>query len=110
MRQHFTPLDTSIGITVSRWAKSPREHSEHEQDDPKVNVWYALTHKRVTGLFFCNENIIKRYSILDMFENYSLLQPNNNNLILQLAGAPVHFVHIICEASLQQDLMWLPTN
>jgi hypothetical protein len=30
-----------------------------------------------------------------MLENYALLQLNNNNLILQLDDAPVHFAHIV---------------
>lgn len=73
------------------WSSKPATvHSEHEQVDPKVNMWNALTHNRVTGLFFFDEDIIQRNSFLNMLENYALLKPNNK-LILQLDGAPVHF-------------------
>jgi hypothetical protein len=74
----------------------PREHSGHEQDDPKVNTWNALTHYRVISLLLFDEDIIKRHSFPDMLENNVLLQPNKANLILQVDGAPVNFAHIIC--------------
>jgi hypothetical protein len=78
-------------------SNSPREHSGHEQDDPNLNMWNALTHNRVIGLLFFDEDIIKRDSFPDMLENNVLLQPNNANLILQVDGAPAHFAHIICD-------------
>jgi hypothetical protein len=79
-------------------SEPPREHSEHEWDSPKVNVWCVLQHERVTGLFFFDEDIITSNSFLDMLENYALLQfkNNNNNLILHLDSAPVHFAHTVC--------------
>jgi hypothetical protein len=40
-------------------------------------------------------DIITHNSFPDMLENYALLQLNNNNLILQLDGAPVYFTHAI---------------
>jgi hypothetical protein len=32
-----------------------------------------------------------------MLENYALMQPNNNNLILQVNGASTHFTCIFCD-------------
>jgi hypothetical protein len=78
-------------------SKSATEHSKHKQNDPKVNMWHALTHNRVNGLFFFDEDIIKRNSFLNMLENYALLKPNNNDLILLLDGASVHFAYIVCD-------------
>jgi hypothetical protein len=49
------------------------EHSEHERDSSKVNVWYSLTLDRVIRPFFFDEDI------LDMLENHVLPQLNNNN-------------------------------
>jgi hypothetical protein len=56
------------------WAREPsREHSNLEHNSPKVNMWCALTHERVIGPFFFDEDIIKRNSFLDMLVSSVLL-------------------------------------
>jgi hypothetical protein len=60
-------------------------------------VWYALTYDRVIGPFFFDENI------LDMLENHCLPQLNNNNLILQLDGAPIHFAHTVPDRWIEEE-------
>jgi hypothetical protein len=57
-------------------------------------MWCVLTHKRVIGQFFFDENIITNNSLLDRLENYVLPQDKNNNFIFQVDGAPVHFAHM----------------
>jgi hypothetical protein len=45
---------------------------------------------------FFYTNIVTSNSFLDVLENYALPQlNNNNNLILQLDGAPVQFAHVV---------------
>jgi hypothetical protein len=51
-----------------------------------MNVWCVLTHERVIGQFFFDEDIITSNSFLDMLEKYDLLQLNNNNLVLKRYG------------------------
>jgi hypothetical protein len=49
------------------WGIEPlREHSEHERDSPEVNVWCALTHEKVIGRVFFDEDIITSSSFPDM--------------------------------------------
>jgi hypothetical protein len=86
----------SVSKTVIWGSEPPREHLEYEWDSPKVNVWYVLTHERVIGPYFFDEDIITRSSFIQILENYALLQLKNNNLLLKLDGIPVHFAHIIC--------------
>jgi hypothetical protein len=45
-------------------SEPPGEHSEHERDSHKVNVWSVLTNERVTGPFFFDEYITTLYSFL----------------------------------------------
>jgi hypothetical protein len=74
----------------------PRERSEREQDSPKENVWCALTYERVIGparSFY--EDFITSNLFLDVVENYTIPQlNNNNNLVLQLDGASLQFARI----------------
>jgi hypothetical protein len=71
-------------------SEPPREYLEHERDSTKVTVCGALTHERVIGPFFFDENIITRNSVLDTLENYALPQLNNSSIIIcQLHDTPV---------------------
>jgi hypothetical protein len=78
---------------VSLWAL----RLEHQQECPKVNMWCALTHESIIGLYFFDEDIITSNSFLHMLENYALPQLNskNNLTILQLDETPLHFSHIV---------------
>jgi hypothetical protein len=56
----------------------------------------VLTHERVITLFSYDEDIITSSSFLDVLKNYAVpYLSNNDNLILQLDGAPVYFAHIV---------------
>jgi hypothetical protein len=63
-------------------SEPPREHLGHEQDSLKVNVFCTLTHERVIGPFFFDENTIIGSSFLNRLECYSL--PHLNKIILFL--------------------------
>jgi hypothetical protein len=77
-------------------SKPPREHLDHDQHSPNVNVVCA-THERVTDQLFLGENIITSNSFLEIWETYVPLQLNkSNNLILLLETVPVHFAHNVC--------------
>jgi hypothetical protein len=56
-------------------------------------VWCALTHERVIGPFFFDENIITSNSFLDMLELCSSAAQQQQQSFLQLGGALVHFAH-----------------
>lgn len=56
----------------------------HGWESPEVNVW-PIFHVDIST---CN-------SFPEMLENHALSQLNNNNLILQMDGARVHFTHVI---------------
>jgi hypothetical protein len=75
-------------------SESPTERSEYERDSHTVNVCYALT-REVIGPFFFDEEVITSSSFVDMLEMCALPQLNNDNLTLQLDGAPFHFAHTV---------------
>jgi hypothetical protein len=95
MRKVFTSLEVSVSITVPIVVVSFRGNILNINGIVlNRNVWCAVTHKRVIGPFFFNENIVTSTSFLDKLENYALLQVNNNNLTFQMDGAPVQFANI----------------
>jgi hypothetical protein len=80
------------------WVGEPsREQLGYEQVNPKVNVQCMPIHERVITLFSFDEDIITSISFLDMLKSYSApyLSNSNNNLILQLDGAPVYLAYIV---------------
>ena len=60
-------------------------------------MWWTLTHERLIGLYFFDQDIIASNSFLHTLKNYVLPHLNSNNSlkILQLHGAPLHFAHIV---------------
>jgi hypothetical protein len=82
-------------------SKPPREHLEHEQHSPNVNMWCVLKRERVTGQLFLGEDIITSNSFLEIWENYAPLQLNNP--ILLLDSVSVHFVHNVCNCLMLTD-------
>jgi hypothetical protein len=48
--------------------ENPRVVLENEMDSPKVNVWCALMHNKVTGPFFFSECTISAVVYLGMME------------------------------------------
>jgi hypothetical protein len=88
VKQSITSLDMSV-IIVNWSSEPPREQLEHEWVSPNVNMWY-LTHERVIGLYFLDEDIIIRSSFLHMLETYALPQrDSNNNFTIQVYQAPL---------------------
>jgi hypothetical protein len=76
------------------WGSKPtREYLEQELDDPKVNLWWALTYEKVLVQFF----FYKYYSFSDMLENYTLPQLTTTIFRFSLDGASVYFVHTLRE-------------
>jgi hypothetical protein len=53
-------------------SKDPCVVMEHRRASVRMNVWCALTHRRVIGPFFCMKNTITNISYLDMLEIYPL--------------------------------------
>ena len=51
-------------------SKNPRVFTEHERDSSKVNVWCALTSKRIIGPFFFSDPTINSNTYLDMLESF----------------------------------------
>jgi hypothetical protein len=95
MRKNFATQDMSMVTTCVMWGSEPtKEHLEHEQDSPKVNMLCTLTDGRVSDPVFFDADIITSISFVDKLENYALPQLNNN-LILQLDNVPVRFAHIV---------------
>jgi hypothetical protein len=64
-----------------------------ERDSPKVNVFCAISEKKVCGLFFSVENTIMGNSHLDMLILLLLpqLEKDSDNIIFQQDGSPPHF-------------------
>ena len=80
---------------------------EHQRYSPKVNVFCAVSHKKMHSPFFFTEATVTGDSFLDMLENWLLPQLNINydDYILQLDGAPPHFhrnVQVLLSRVLQQ--------
>jgi hypothetical protein len=65
MRKIFHISGRAIEHNCVIWgSEPPREHIEHERNSPEVNMWYALTHKAIVGLFFFGDAIITSNSFL----------------------------------------------
>jgi hypothetical protein len=71
----------------------PHAMIEHQRDSEKVNVFCAVSRKKVHGPFFFNEATVSGNSFLNMLENWLLPELNSNygDYILQLDGSPPHF-------------------
>ena len=88
-----------IGGKVNRhniriWGtQNPHEIIECARDSPKVNVFCAISHRKVYGPFFFAENTVNGAAYLDMLENWLIpqLQQEMNNFIFQQDGAPPHW-------------------
>ncbi|KAJ4441070.1 hypothetical protein ANN_10920 [Periplaneta americana] len=81
---------------VSRWEgmRKPHRIIEHERDSPKVNVFCALSQRKLYGPFFFIEATVTGYSYLDMLQQWlvsQLRQDLDDDFIFQQDGAPPHF-------------------
>ena len=82
------------------WARgNPREIIDKRRGTAKVNVWCALSHNQVKGLFFFAENTIRKENYLDMLEQYAMPiitdGGSNDTVIFQQDGAPAHYAIIV---------------
>ncbi|KAJ4432429.1 hypothetical protein ANN_21048 [Periplaneta americana] len=67
---------------------------EHERDSPKVNVFCALSERKLYGHFFFIEATVTGHSYLDMLEQWlvpQLRQDLHDDFIFQQDGSPPHF-------------------
>ncbi|KAJ4447157.1 hypothetical protein ANN_09158 [Periplaneta americana] len=74
--------------------QEPHRIIEHERDSPKVNVFCALSQRKLYGPFFVIEATVTGHSYLDMSEQWlvpQLRQDLDDDFIFQQDGAPPHF-------------------
>lgn len=74
--------------------ENPHAFVTFERDSPKLNVFCAMSHRKVYGpfFFFC-ENTVTGTSYLDMLNLWLFPQLNNDsdNFVFQQDGAPPHW-------------------
>jgi hypothetical protein len=73
--------------------ENPHDTFKHERDSPKVNVFCAISKKKVYSPFFFVENTLTGNSYLEMLTLCLLpqLEKDSNDFIFQQDGAPPHF-------------------
>jgi hypothetical protein len=73
--------------------ENPRATVQHIRDSLNVNVFCAISSRKVYGLFFFTEKSVNGFVYLDMLQLWLLphLQEDSDNSILQQDGAPPHF-------------------
>jgi hypothetical protein len=69
-------------------SENPQVACEHERDSPKVNVFCAISNKKVYGPFFI-DNTVTEMSYVDMLRNYMMpqLHEDSRDFIFQQDGA-----------------------
>ncbi|KAJ4429745.1 hypothetical protein ANN_21949 [Periplaneta americana] len=79
--------------------QKPHRIIEHERDSPKVNVFCALSQRKLYGPFFFIEATVTGHSYLDMLEQWlvpQFRQDLDDDFIFQKDGGPVHFHNAVC--------------
>ena len=73
--------------------KNPQEILEHHHDSPKLNVFCAVSLRKVYEPFFFEENTICRQTYLEMLQQWIFPQINKNfeNFIFHQDGASQHW-------------------
>lgn len=73
--------------------QNPHDIVEHEQDSPNVNVFCAMSRRKLCQPLFFEESIVTGQSFLAMLQNWlmPLLKNDSDNFVLQLDRAPPHF-------------------
>lgn len=77
-------------------SENPHEMVQLQRDSPKINVFCALSRRKVYGPFFFGEATVTGTSYLDTLEQWLFPQMEENepeNFILQQDGAPPHWHH-----------------
>ncbi|GFG39802.1 hypothetical protein Cfor_10577 [Coptotermes formosanus] len=85
--------------------ENPHATVEHVRDSPKVNVFGAVSSRKVYGPFFFAEPTVTGINCLDMLQLWLLpqLQEDSEDFIFQQDGAPPHF-HFDVRAHLSANL------
>ncbi|KAJ4434116.1 hypothetical protein ANN_16436, partial [Periplaneta americana] len=91
--------------------RKPHRIIEHERDSPKVNVFCALSQRKLYGPFFFIEATVTGHSYLDILEQWLVPQSRqdlDDDFIFQQDGAPPHF-HNAVRAYLNTEMSdrWL---
>ena len=77
-------------------SENPRVSLEHVRDNPKVNVFCALSKERVYGPFFFMETTITGIVHLDMLQEFLIPQLDEDDqegrIHFQQDGAPPHYL------------------
>ena len=66
---------------------------EHVHNSPKMNVFCAISCRKIYGPFFLLERTINGNIFLDMPQ---VQEDDGNVFILQLGGAPPHYNNVVC--------------
>jgi hypothetical protein len=73
-------------------SENPHESFEHERDNPKVNIFAAMSLEKLHGPFFFIESTVTGVIYPDMLREWLMPQLQNiPHLIYQQGGAPPHF-------------------
>lgn len=85
--------------------QNPHVTLEHERDTPKLNVFCAVSLKKVYGPFFFDENTVTGVTYLRMLQNWLVPQMNEDSgdYIFQQDGAPPHW-HLNVRRFLNESL------
>lgn len=75
--------------------ENPRESVEHERDSPKLNVFCAVSKKKVYGPFFFQEATVRGNAYLDMLSEWLMpqLEEDSEDFVWVQDGAPPHWLH-----------------
>ena len=79
---------------VRIWAlEQPHATVEHQRDSPKINVFCAISRKKVYGPFFFEENTVTGNTYLNMLQTWLFpqLQVDSDEFVFQQDGAPPHW-------------------
>ncbi|KAJ4452242.1 hypothetical protein ANN_03760 [Periplaneta americana] len=78
--------------------QKPHRIIERKRDSPNVNVFCALSQRKLYGPFFFIEATVTRHSYLDMLEQWlvpQLRQDLDDDFNFQQDGAPPHFHNVV---------------
>ena len=68
---------------------------KHVRNSHKINVFCTMSNRKIYGPFVFLERIINGNILLDMLQQQSMPQDDDNEFILQLDGAPPHFNNVV---------------
>jgi len=73
--------------------ENPHEIVQHGRDSPKINVFSAVSVRKIYGPFFFEGNTVTRNSYLEMLQDWLFPQLNEDfeDFIFQQDGAPPHW-------------------